>query len=105
MDDNHPIETFTLDWRGIAIEINYEANWLDRADEGYDTAHLQIETIAPERAPLPVTETGYRSHFTSAKTVAAYGGPVAFVRAWLDEEAAKPSWKAIETASRQMTLF
>ncbi len=26
-------------------------------------AHLEIRSIKPERAPLPITETGYRSHF------------------------------------------
>jgi hypothetical protein len=26
-------------------------------------AHLAIRSVAPERAPLPITETGYLSHF------------------------------------------
>lgn len=98
-------ETFALQWRGIAIEIRYAGNWLNMAAKGYDTAHIEVESLNPERAPLPITETGYRSHFTTATTVAAYGGPVALVTTWLEEEAASPAWKAHEARSRQLTLF
>jgi len=62
---NRNIETFRIEWSGIAIEIRYEPHWLGM-DIGYDTAHLEIESIAPERAHLPITETGYRSHFNFA---------------------------------------
>lgn len=102
---SYEYETFALKWRGIAISVRYAANWLNMAAKGYDTAHIEVESLDPERAPLPITETGYRSHFTSAETVAAYGGPVAFVTTWLEEEAARPAWKAYEARSRQLTLF
>lgn len=93
-------------WNGVRIAISYEPRWLSLSDDyGLDTAHLEIEAIAPERAMLPITETGYRSHFTTAATVDGYGGPVAFVRAWLDEEAAAPAWKQHVAAARQLTLF
>lgn len=98
-------EIFTLVWRGITIRIEYEANWSNLAARGYDLAHLDVASIDPERAPLPITETGYRSHFTSAEMVAAYGGPVALVTTWLEEEAAKPAWRAAEVKARQLTLF
>lgn len=93
-------------WNGVTIAISYEPRWLS-LDDGYglDTAHLEIEAIAPARAPLPITETGYRSHFTTAHAVAAMGGPVALVRTWLDEEAASPAWRRQEAAARQLTLF
>ncbi|MBS3961219.1 MAG: hypothetical protein KGZ61_05210 [Sandarakinorhabdus sp.] len=93
-------------WNGVKISISYEPRWLSLADDyGLDTAHLEIEAIAPERAPLPITETGYRSHFTTAHAVAAMGGPVALVRTWLDEEAASPAWQREVAAARQLTLF
>lgn len=92
-------------WQGITIAITYEPNWLNRSDDGLDTAHLEIEATAPECAMLPITETGYRSHFTSAECVTSYGGPVAFVLAWLDEEAASPAWKRHVEAARQLALF
>ena len=93
-------------WDGITISISYEPRWLSLADDyGLDTAHLEIEAISPERASLPITETGYRSHFTTASTVAAMGGPVALVRTWLDEEAATSAWQQQAAAARQLTLF
>ena len=63
---------------------------------GFDLAHLEIESIAPERARLPITGTGYRSHFTSPDTVAAHGGPAAFVEAWLESESQAPDWRREE---------
>lgn len=70
------------------------------------TADLEICSIAPERAPLPITSTGYRSHFHAPGTVEALGGDVvAQVIAWLDEEATKPGWRAYVETSRQGELF
>ncbi|WP_235829803.1 hypothetical protein [Frigidibacter oleivorans] len=51
-------------------------------------------------APLPVTETGYRSHCVPAGAVAEYGGAVVFVTAWLDHEAARDGW-----SGAQLSLF
>jgi hypothetical protein len=67
--------------------------------------HLQVESITPEKAPLPITETGYRSHFTTPQTVAALGGLVAFVLAWLDEEGETPVWRKREQSAQQFSLF
>jgi hypothetical protein len=97
-------EIHTIVWRGITIEVRYEECWLG-ADGPFSTAHLELESIAPARAPLPVTETGYRSHFTPAAVIAAAGGAVAFATAWLEREAGAKAWKAQEEAARQMTLF
>jgi hypothetical protein len=56
--------------------------------------------------PLPITETGYRSHFHPRGTVEGLGGDVvAQITAWLDEESAKPAWKAHMERSRQGELF
>ena len=100
----HPRETHRITWRGIVIEIRYEAQWL--GDDGpFATAHLEIEAIDPDRSPLPMTETGYRSHFTQASAIAEAGGPVAFVEAWLAADAGKRGGTEKEDAARQMTLF
>jgi hypothetical protein len=94
---NRHIETFRIVWKGFAIEIRWEPCWLNLTGYGHDTAHLEIESITPERAPHPITETGYRSHFTSPEVVAAYGGPVAFVEAWLEIESQAPDWRISES--------
>ncbi len=98
------LETHTIVWRGIAIEVRYEEQWLG-SNGPFSTAHLEVETIEPERVMLPITETGYRSHFLPAAAVAEAGGPVAYVEAWLDREAGTRTWKDREEAARQMTLF
>lgn len=94
------IQTHRFTWQGILIEVvYYPLKW-------NITAHLEIRSIAPERAPLPITETGYKSHFHTPGTVEGQGGDVvAQVTAWLDAEAAKPAWRAYVEASRQGELF
>jgi len=93
-------QSYRFTWQGIEIEATYTPlQW------GV-TAHLEIRSIAPERAPLPITTTGYRSHFMQPGTVEAHGGDVvAQVIAWLDEEAAKPEWRTYVDARRQGDLF
>lgn len=89
-----------MTWRGIAIEVRFHADWLD----GY-MAHLDIYARSPERAPLPMTETGYKSHFLDIGEVEAAGGPVAYVTAWLEQEANSDDWREREESTRQMSLF
>lgn len=99
--------TQRIDWNGITLEISYEPGWSPAMSRAYgrDMAHLQIRTIIPQRAPMPITETGYRSHFAAADDVTAAGGPAAYVRDWLAREAASPAWRKRQEAVRQMTLF
>lgn len=90
-----------LDWRGIAIEARYEPiRWRV-------IAHLEIESIKPRHAALPMTDTGYRSHYHPIGTIEAeYNGDViAAVTVWLDEAAESNAWKAREDAARQGDLF
>lgn len=100
------IETHRLRWSGIDIEVTWEPNWLNLArDDDRDVAHLEIRSIHPLDAPLPVTGTGYRSHFTSVQTVLSLGGPAAFVEAWLEAESQLPDWRREEQERRQLALF
>ena len=94
------IQTHRFHWQGIEIEAVYTPlKW------GV-TAHLEVRSIRPERARLPITDTGYRSHFHTPGTIDALGGDVvAQVIAWLDEEAASPDWQRYIEASRQGELF
>ena len=94
-------QTYRLIWQGIEIEARY---WPRKWGV---TAHHEVESICPERAPLPITDTGYRSHFHPPGTVESLGGDVvAQVIAWLDAEAAaNPAWQARVAAARQGELF
>jgi hypothetical protein len=95
-------EQYRFEWNGILLELIYEPQWLG-IDE--NLAHLSVTSIRPERTPLPITETGYRSHFVAAADVDSAGGPVAYVEAWLTAESRTLAWRAREQAARQFTLF
>ena len=93
-------ETHRFHWRSIEIEAVY------RPLRWGVIAHLEVHSVAPKGAPLPMTSTGYRSHFRPPGTVEARGGDVVLqVSAWLDEEAAKPEWQGRWEARRQGELF
>ncbi len=100
-----PYELHRIEWNGISIEVRYAPEWLAMHDTDYDVAHVEIEAVQPQRTPLPITETGYKSHFTSKAVIDGYGGPVAFAQTWIHAEAAKPEWQAREASQRQMSLF
>ncbi|MGO7924500.1 hypothetical protein ACC755_35950 [Rhizobium ruizarguesonis] len=89
-----------IQWQGMAISIRHVANW---SNTGFD--HLEVQTIEPARAALPITETGYRSHFLHGTTLEKHGGAVAFVTAWLDHDAKSEAWKSVKAASDQLSLF
>lgn len=93
-------QTYRFIWRGIEIEAIYNPlQWKT-------IAHLEVRSIKPERAPLPITETGYPSHFHQPGTIEGMGGDVlAQVTAWLDEESRSPEWQRIEMQARQLSLF
>lgn len=71
-------EPHHITWKGVKIEIIWKPECF-----GGVIAHLQIN--ANWGYPLPMTETGYRSHFTQREEIEVYGWPVQYVQAWLDE--------------------
>lgn len=101
------IFTQRIEWHGITIEINYEPDWSPAYTGTYGTplAHLQIRSLDPECAALPITETGYLSHFIPASDINEYGGLIAFVRDALDEAAENPAWKQAHEQARQLILL
>jgi hypothetical protein len=96
-------QTYQTSWQGIPLSVSYCPSWSPALARfyGYDLAHLTVE--AP--CPLPITDTGYRSHFIQADLIEAEGGPVAFVLAWLDHDASLPAWQAKREQARQLSLF
>ncbi|AJE47976.1 hypothetical protein [Celeribacter indicus] len=86
------METHKITWRGVELIITFTPEKFGLVD------HIEIETKG--RAPLPVTETGYRSHFIPVGTVAEYGGAAEFITAWLEHEASRTGWNGA-----QLSLF
>lgn len=99
-------ETLHLDWinpasgASIKIRVTRTRNYLSSG-----TDHIEIESMRPKKAPLPITETGYRSHFLRAEEVMREGGVQSFVMAWLNHEAESPSWKKQTLKASQDDLF
>lgn len=91
-------EVSNITWEGRDIRLSYTPRWCEQID------HIEVQTI--DRTPLPISETGYKSHFF---------GPVdpimpiyeieRMVIAWLDNEAAKQPWQNYLLTSQQLSLF
>ncbi len=79
-------------WRGITVNISHST-------ESWHKPYDHIELRAAE--PLPVTETGYRSHFLFPEELALFDGVEGFVREMLDT-AVTPEW---EEQFAQPSLF
>ena len=90
--------TWTSGHHTIRIGIEFRPKW-----HIYD--HLGITSLEPARAPLPITRTGYLSHYVGAGMTEEHGGPVSVVRMLLDEAAKSEEWKKYLSESRQSSLF
>ncbi|MGA9580423.1 MAG: hypothetical protein WBR13_00460 [Allosphingosinicella sp.] len=88
-----------LIWQSVTLAVSYEA------ESFASHAHLELRVLAPEGMPIPVTETGYRSHFLPRGYVEDAGGPVAYVRRWLDREATSQTYRRALARWRQLELF
>jgi hypothetical protein len=107
MEEDRTITKYTTDWQGIALAVIYEANWLGlngRFPE-FARAHLEVRAVRPDGAKLPITETGYRSHFVPPGDVVEAGGPVAYVLTWLDTAAQSVDWRRHVVTGQQLSLF
>lgn len=60
-------QIYEIHWRGIDIEVGYEV-----ANCCSGLSHRELRSINPPRARLPMTETGYRSHFHQAGLIENY---------------------------------
>ena len=104
---NSPHKTrHEIDWvdpvtnRTVRIRITHAREYLFASSD-----HLQIESIGPEKVPLPITGTGYLSHFMSPLALANAGGPVAFVTAWIERETKEKAWTKEAAKKAQGDLF
>lgn len=94
-----PYQECNITWQNIAITIRYTPQWSKFAE----MAHLEIERVGDGQ--LPITSTGYKSHFTPKENIEEYGSVQEFVRAWLDEYSKKKEWKTYLVSQRQLTLI
>src|SRR3974377_1323895 len=84
----------------VRLHITHARDYLGTGDD-----HLAIESIEPAKAPIPITETGYLSHFMRPHDLRKAGGPKQFVSDWLAREAMSKRWQQHDAARRQGNLF
>ena len=61
--ENENRHVFNITWQGVEIEITCcEPDYMSSHREIYGSGmfHLEVRILCPERAPLPITETGYK---------------------------------------------
>lgn len=97
---------FEIDWRdpvagaSVRIRVTHSRDYLGQGQD-----HIEVESLSPKKAPLPITETGYRSYFIAPLDLVNDGGPVTFVTAWLDREAKGKDWQKRVAIRQQGDLF
>ena len=91
-----PREALEIQWQGIAVTVHIERNWLN---SGFD--HIEVKA----NQSLPITNTGYRSHFMTPAELDQWDSMEAFVRDWLDDAALARQWQDYLAAQRQLRLF
>ena len=92
--------TVKLVWRDVTCRVKHTPNYLSKG-----WSHIEIIVVSPKNAPLPITETGYRSHFLDEDLLKKAGGPVTFFIDWIEREAATKAWAKAEFKWRQGDLF
>ncbi|WP_339865033.1 hypothetical protein [Paremcibacter congregatus] len=98
--------TEILKWHHYQIEVRYNPDPHHHVPlNGVTIAHLEIRCLSPERAALPITESGYRSVFMPGHYLEGYDSAADYVREWLDCAAQAPEWQDTLDQARQLSLF
>lgn len=94
------ITEYEIFWNAITVSIIHTQKWC-----GGEIDHIEVRSISPEKARLPITETGYKSHFHHEEALFEYSDAKAYVLAWLDHEAKSLKWKTYVESQQQLSLF
>lgn len=92
------VEKFT--WCGVEMSATHSPNYISAG-----WSHIELRVVKPKGRPVPITDTGYLSHFLDEADLKVAGGAVAFFRAWLDREADSKAYKAALAKWHQLDLF
>lgn len=90
----------TLVWRGVTCRVRHTPNYISKG-----WSHVEIFVTKPKKAPLPITSTGYLSHFLGEDELKRAGGPVMFFLDWIERESHTKQWAAAEFRWCQRDLF
>ena len=88
-------------WQHVTFRVRHTPDYIIKG-----TDHIELIVIAPKREPLPITETGYLSHFTSgSKQIPDAKAGLAFFLEWISQEAKTKRWQKLDCKRRQLDLF
>ena len=100
------VSVLEIDWRDpvagscTRVRVTHSRDYLVMGQD-----HIEVESLSPKKIALPITDTGYRSHFLSPLELVNAGGAVTFVTAWLDNEARGKDWRKRQAVRSQGDLF
>ena len=92
------IEKFT--WRSVKMTATHTPNYLS---DGW--SHIELRVVTKDAPPIPITTTGYLSHFLDEEELKAAGGPAAFFLAWIERESNSKPYKRATQKWQQLELF
>ena len=92
--------THRLVWRDFTCRVRHTSDYISKG-----WTHLELIVVKPKGAPIPITSTGYLSHFLDEDLLAKHGGPVAFFTGWIERESRTKAWAKAEFKWRQLELF
>lgn len=72
---------FTVEVGGERVAVEYTRDYFALSS----TDHFQFRSPADPPRPLPISPSGYLSHFAPGEQVDALGGPEAFARRYAEE--------------------
>ena len=91
--------THWFTWRHVRCKV------IETPNSFAGLTHLELHAIAARDVPLPITHTGYKSHFVATQALAEAGGAVAMFTRWMDTEATSKAYRDAEFLWRQGDLF
>jgi hypothetical protein len=80
MNNATPAITFTLVLDGQEIRIRYQPDWISFPELGVRYGHVEFSSPHVPRRRIPVSDSGYRSHFAPMAEIEACATPEEYAR-------------------------
>ncbi len=94
-------EEFRLSVEGQEMLVSYEPYW---SDGEFPVGHFEFRSPYEPPRRIPVSETGYRSHFAAMADIEACESPEQYARLFVEAVLDRPTSRRKE-ASDQLKLF
>lgn len=94
------VTTTIVTWRHVKFRVRHTPDYIIKG-----TNHLEVFVLSPKNEPLPITSTGYLSHFDTHRQIrSAKEGAEYFLSLIAQEEKTK-RWQCFDAKRRQGDLF